>query len=96
MPEHYFLETAAAIRRAELKGVVTTVAAQAAVGRFETARVHRAQLLPLLPAAWTRRGHLTIGDALYVVLAEELGATLVTGDLKLAGSPGLAVGTITP
>jgi predicted nucleic acid-binding protein len=47
-------------------------------------------------AAWNRRGHLTIGDALYVALAEQVGATLVTSDMKLARSPGLEVPTITP
>jgi predicted nucleic acid-binding protein len=96
VPEHYFLETAAALRRAELRGVVTLAAAQAAATRLRVSRVHRVQVLPLLDEAWSRRGHLTIGDALYVVLAEQLSAVLVTGDVKLAGSPGLAVRTITP
>jgi predicted nucleic acid-binding protein len=96
VPEHYFLETAAALRRAELRGVVASAAAQAAAARLRVSRVHRVQVLPLLDEAWRRRGHLTIGDALYVVLAEELDAVLVTGDVKLAGSPGLPVPTITP
>jgi predicted nucleic acid-binding protein len=34
VPEHYFLETAAAIRRAELKGLVVATAAEAAVDRL--------------------------------------------------------------
>ena len=34
VPEHYFLETAAALRRAELRGVVAPAAAQAAAARL--------------------------------------------------------------
>ena len=49
-----------------------------------------------MPAAWALRGHLTFADALYVVLADQLGAQLVTSDINLANSPGLTVGTITP
>lgn len=56
----------------------------------------RAQVRPLLQRAWERRGHLTIADGLYVVLAEELGATLVTADRNLERSPGLTVPTPTP
>jgi predicted nucleic acid-binding protein len=54
------------------------------------------QVRPLLGEAWKRRGHLTIADAIYVVLAEQLGAVLVTADGNLARSPGLAVPAITP
>lgn len=50
----------------------------------------------VLDAAWAKRGHLTTYDAPYVVLAEHLGATLVTSDLRLANSPGLAVPVVTP
>jgi predicted nucleic acid-binding protein len=96
VPEHYFLEVAAAIRRAELRNLITAASAQAAAARLRVARVHRVQVLPLLSEAWSRRGHLTIGDALYVVPAEQLGAALVTGDLKLAASPEMATSTITP
>lgn len=96
VPEHYFVETAAALRRAEYTSVVTPADAASAFARLEAGRLHRAQVRPLLAEAWKRRGHLTVADALYVVLAEQIGATLVTGDLKLAASPGLAVPTITP
>ncbi len=42
------------------------------------------------------RHNLTIADALYVVVAQHLGAPVVTTDLRLARSPGLRVATITP
>jgi predicted nucleic acid-binding protein len=39
---------------------------------------------------------MTIADGLYVVLAERLRADLVTGDVKLACAPGLALNAIHP
>jgi predicted nucleic acid-binding protein len=43
----------------------------------------------LWPRAWELRANLTAYDALYVALAEELGATLLTGDSRAARAPGL-------
>ncbi len=57
---------------------------------------HRVQVRPMLDEAWSKRGHLTVYDALYVGLAEHLNATLVTGDLRLARSPQLNVTLIVP
>lgn len=96
VPEHYFVETASVLRRAELSGVLSGAEALDAFDRLRRSRLSRAAVRPLLPAAWRWRGNLTIADALYVVLAEVLDATLVTGDLRLAAAPGLGVSTITP
>jgi predicted nucleic acid-binding protein len=63
---------------------------------LERAVFRRAQIRPLLPDAWKRRDTLTIADALYVVLAEHIGATLVTADERLARSPRLSIPTIVP
>ncbi|HUY29340.1 MAG TPA: type II toxin-antitoxin system VapC family toxin [Candidatus Binataceae bacterium] len=41
----------------------------------------------LLPRVWELRGNLTAYDAVYVALAEALGAALVTCDRKLASAP---------
>ncbi len=43
----------------------------------------------LLRRVWGLRNNLTAYDAVYVALAEALGATLVTGDRRLARAPGL-------
>jgi predicted nucleic acid-binding protein len=96
VPEHYFLEVANTLRSMELHQGLPRPRAVNAVGRITTARLFRVQLRRLLIAAWALRGHMTIGDALYVVLARELGAALVTADKRLAGAPGLGVSTITP
>ncbi len=42
------------------------------------------------------RQNLTVADAVYVVLARRLNAPLVTADLRLAATPGLAVSTVVP
>jgi len=41
--------------------------------------------------AWARRAGITFPDALYVALAEHLGADLLTDDQKLANTPNLPV-----
>ena len=43
----------------------------------------------LWPRAWELRTNLTAYDALYVALAEQLGATLLTADARAARAPGL-------
>lgn len=63
---------------------------------LERSVVRRAQVRPLLADAWTRRAAITVADALYVVLAEHIGGTLVTADERLARSPGLTISTIVP
>ncbi len=96
VPEHYFVEVSSVVRRAELLGAVTEGDAARALGSLERAPLQRVQVRPLLSAAWQHRGHLTMYDAIYVVLAEHLGATLVTSDRRLARAPGLPIEAITP
>ncbi len=43
----------------------------------------------LIGRCWELRENLTIYDASYVALAEALQATLITGDRRIAGAPGL-------
>ena len=66
------------------------------MGSLTVAPLNRVQLRPILMDAWTKRHNLTIADALYVVIAEHLHATLVTTDLNLAHAPTLTVPTIHP
>ena len=95
VPEHYFIEVPSALRRIEIQGAATPTRVATAFARFTSAPTTRVQVRPLLSDAWARRGHLTIADAIYVVLAEHLDATLVTTDRRLAASPGLTIATIT-
>ena len=95
VPQHFFVEVAAAIRRAEQRGDTTPAKATVAFAELTSTPMQPVSITPLLGEAWRRRGHLTIADALYVVLAERLDATLVTTDRRLAASPGLTIATIT-
>ena len=95
IPEHYYTEVVNALRRTERHGILAG-RVPAAIDELHRASLARATLRPLLAAAWVRRGHLTIGDAFYVALAEAIDATLVTADLKLAAAPGLPVPVLTP
>jgi len=109
VPEHYYEEVGAAFRRAKRRGDVTTPEVTAVFGEMVTAPVQRIPIRSLLEEAWAHRGHLTIGVALYVVLAQRLGGMLATTDDRLAttddrlattddrlaNASGLAVSTIT-
>ena len=96
VPEHYFVEVAAALRRAALNRAATKAQIDQAFAMLERAVFRRAQVRPLLSEAWKRRASITVADALYVVLAQHLDATLVTADERLARAPSLGVSTITP
>lgn len=52
--------------------------------------VRRQLLPPLLPGAWARRADLRLVDALYVELAAQLEAPLITTDRRLARTTPLA------
>jgi predicted nucleic acid-binding protein len=96
VPEHFFAEVAGALRRAELRGGVLNARVAQAMTSLSTAPLRRVQVRPLLADAWSKRANLTIADALYVVLAEHLDATLVTTDINLSNAPTLRVATIHP
>lgn len=94
VPEHFYVEVAATLRRMELGGAVTPDDAAKAYRRLLALTTQRAQVRPLLPAAWRLRHNLTIADAIYVVLTRSLGADLVTGDRRLAQAPTLGISVI--
>jgi predicted nucleic acid-binding protein len=50
--------------------------------------LQRASHRPLLARCWELRDNLSVYDASYVALAEALGASLLTGDQRLAGAAG--------
>ena len=96
VPEHYYVEAVAVLRRDELNQRYDPARVQAALDRLLSAPARRVSVKRLMTEAWILRHSLTVADALYVVVAQHLSAPLVTTDLRLANAPTLPVTTITP
>jgi predicted nucleic acid-binding protein len=63
--------------------------AAAALDDFLDMRIQRVPHRSLVDRAWQLRDNITFYDALYVALAEALGAPLLTRDARLARAPGI-------
>lgn len=95
VPDHFFAEVGASLRRMENHGDLSADRAALAVYRIRSLRVLRASTRDLLPVAWDLRRNLTIADGLYVALARHLDVALVTADERLSRAPALGVQVIT-
>jgi len=82
-------EVAQVVCRHVLRGELASVAAEAALADLVMMRIERHSHLPLVQRAFELRDNATIYDALYLALAEILGATLLTRDAALARVPGV-------
>ncbi|MEW6474333.1 MAG: type II toxin-antitoxin system VapC family toxin [Actinomycetota bacterium] len=88
VPEHFYAEVLAVVRRRMLiDKTITEVQATAALGRLRSWRLRKASVAPLVQDAWAYRHNMTAADALYVVLAEHLDADFLTDDHKLVEGP---------
>lgn len=93
--EHFHLEVAKVLRRDVLTGDLDDANATELVARLAGWQLHVARVAPLLVEAWKLRHNLIVHDALYVALARQLDAALVTGDKRLARAPALKIRTRT-
>ena len=84
------LDVIQVLRRLARQGVVPVRRADEAVRDLLDLRVTRYPPLVLLPRIWQLRHNCSAYDAAYIVLAESLGAALVTGDGRLASASGHA------
>jgi predicted nucleic acid-binding protein len=84
------LEVTQVLRRLVRQGVVPEHRANAAVRDLLDLRITRYPHFALFPRIWQLRHHFSAYDAAYVVLAEKLGAALVTRDRRLASASGHA------
>src|SRR5579875_2473449 len=82
-------EVLGVVRRAHLRGEIDRTAAGHAIRDLGSWPATRVDHRPLLGRAWQLRDCLSAPDALYVALAEALGAPLLTLDRRLAQVSGL-------
>jgi predicted nucleic acid-binding protein len=85
------VEVAQVLRRLVREGVISAQRADHAIEDLLDLRVTRYPHFVFLPDIWRLRHNLSAYDAAYVALAEELDATLLTRDARLASAPGLRV-----
>jgi predicted nucleic acid-binding protein len=88
VPHLVDVEVTSALRRHILGGRLKAASAHRALRRFGVLPLIRWEHTPLLGRALTLRDRLTAADAMYVALAEGLGATLLTRDARMAEAGG--------
>jgi predicted nucleic acid-binding protein len=76
------------LRRLLLRGQIDQVAARRAIRRLGAMRLRLRPHRPLLGRALALRHQLSTYDAIYVAMAEAIGATLLTRDARLARASG--------
>ncbi len=82
------VEVFGVVRREHLAGRLDDTAAHQAVEDLRSWGGERFGHAPLLDRAWELRATVRGWDAMYVALAEALGATLITTDVRLARATG--------
>lgn len=87
VPAHFDAEVLSALGRLQRSGALTEVEVAGRVTLTAQAPFQRHLLAPLLTGAWSLHHNVRLVDALYVELADQLDATIVTTD------PGMAAAT---
>ena len=82
------VEVMQVLRRLVRQGVVPAQRANKAIRDLLDLRITRYPHFVFLPRVWHLRHNLSAYDAAYVVIAEQLGAPLVTRDGRLASASG--------
>lgn len=82
------LEVTQVLRRLTRQGVVSVRRANEALRDLLDLRITRYPHTLLVPQIWQLRHNFSAYDAAYLVLAEKLGAALVTRDAQLASASG--------
>jgi len=91
VPHLIDLEIAQVLRRYVRQGTLDARQGMLALDRWRGLDVQRYSHEPFLDRIWQLRSNVTTHDAIYIALAEALSTVLITGDRKLAGTPGANV-----
>lgn len=89
VPHLVDVEVTQALRRCEASGEIDAADAALAITALRELPLERHGHDALLDRVWALRRNFTAYDAVYVTLAEALGAVLLTCDRKLARLPGV-------
>lgn len=89
-PAHLDAEVLSALGRLSRAAQLQPAEVEERLALLASVPVHRHLVPPLLPGAWARRVDLRLVDALYVELASQLQAPLITTDQRLARTTPLA------
>lgn len=84
------VEVLQALRRYVREGALETSEAGQAIDDLRALDLQRHAHEPLLERAWELRKNLTAYDAVYVALADALGAIVLTCDRPLSRAPGMS------
>ena len=87
-PHLFDLEVLQVLRRLAHQFVITDARAEIAVHDLHKLRIVRYPHIVLLPRVWQLRNNLTAYDAVYIALAEQLRAPLITRDAGIAAASG--------
>jgi predicted nucleic acid-binding protein len=90
VPAHFDAEVISALGRLARAGTLSPRQASDRVRRLEGFPAERHPLPPLLSEAWRLWQNLRLVDALYVTLAQQLDAPLITTDGRLASATATA------
>jgi predicted nucleic acid-binding protein len=85
------VEVAQVLRRLVREAVISAQRAGEAIEDLADLRIARYPHFVFLSRIWQLRHNLSAYDATYVALAENLGATLVTRDARMASASGRAM-----
>ena len=85
-PAHFDAEVLSALGRLHRDGHLSSSEVSTRLNLVQRLPIRRHELSPLLTGAWNRRDSLRLVDALYVELAEQLDAPIITSDGRLAAT----------
>ena len=85
-PGHFDAEVLSALGRLHRAGLLSAPQVGSRLARLEEAPIERHPLVGLSRGAWGKRANLRLADALYVELAAQLDAPLLTTDAALAAA----------